>query len=84
MSKRLEPAKTVIERLGGPVRVSEICGVHESRPSHWMRPRDKKGTGGLIPAEYQQVLLDYAKAHGIDLKPADFFVGERNSIQLVA
>jgi hypothetical protein len=69
----LEPARTVIEKLGGYERVAAIVGRHPTRVYRWMRPVSAGGTGGLVPAKYQVVLMDYARDHGICLKATDFF-----------
>lgn len=69
----LEPARTVVAKLGGIQAAAEAAGVHFSRVYGWMYSREKRGTGGIIPAEHQAKLLAWAKAHGRRLKPADFF-----------
>jgi hypothetical protein len=68
----MEPAHSIIKRLGGPSRVAEIVGVHRTRVSNWARPPHKGGTGGAIPHWHVAKLLDHARAHGIDLTEADF------------
>lgn len=69
----LEPAKTVIDKLGGYERVATIVGRHPTRVYRWMRPISAGGTGGLIPAKFQGMLLDHARANGITLRERDFF-----------
>jgi hypothetical protein len=68
----MEPAATIIHKLGGPTFVAAIVGVHRTRVSNWMRPREKGGTGGNIPHWHAAKLLAYAKANNIDLAPIDF------------
>ena len=70
----LEPAKTVIDKLGGYELVASIIGRHPTRVYRWMRPVSAGGTNGLVPAKYQGVLLDWARANGVRLRPQDFFV----------
>lgn len=72
----LEPAKTIIEKCGGAKVVARALGVDVSAVVRWRLPRDRTGTGGLIPAKHQAALLQHAKDAGIDLTPADFFVTE--------
>ena len=67
----MEPAKTIIERLGGEAKVSEITGTSFTAPYRWQHSKQKRGTGGLIPQKYHRLLLDYAAANGIDLKAED-------------
>jgi hypothetical protein len=69
----MEPAATIISRLGGEKTVSEITGRAYTAPYRWQHPVGKGGTGGLIPQKHHVALLDYARAHGIELTPADFF-----------
>jgi hypothetical protein len=68
----MEPAATIIKRLGGPTAVAQIAGVHRTRVSNWTRARAKGGTGGVIPHWHVGKLLDYARDHEIPLEPTDF------------
>ncbi len=68
----MEPAATVIDRLGGPKVVSEITGAAYTAPYRWQYPRDKGGTGGLIPQKHHLTLLSYAQENGIPLSASDF------------
>ncbi len=68
----MEPAATIIARLGGEKVVSEITGRAYTAPYRWQHPIAKGGTGGLIPQRLHIILLDYARANGIELSPADF------------
>lgn len=68
----MEPARSIIARLGGEKIVSEITGRAYTAPYRWQQPFEKGGTGGLIPQRLHVKLLDYAAANGIALAPADF------------
>ncbi len=68
----MEPAHTIIAKLGGHAQVSVITGTAYTAPYRWTYSRDRNGTGGTIPQRYHLILLDYAWAHGIDLRPGDF------------
>jgi hypothetical protein len=76
----LEPARTVIEICGGARRVSDLCGRELSRVYRWTYAREKGGTGGLIPSEVQPLLLEQARAAGIDLRPEHFFVTKTGDV----
>ena len=76
--KHLDPAKSIIAKIGID-KVSEITGKHVSRVYRWMYPKDRGGTGGLIPQGDAPALLAYAKANEIDLSPADFFAVRENA-----
>lgn len=68
----MEPAASIILRLGGEAKVSEITGRAYTAPYRWQHPVERGGTGGLIPQRLHVKLLDYARANGIPLSAADF------------
>jgi hypothetical protein len=71
-TEHLEPARTIIEKLGGVEVVAKITGKDESRVYRWMYSTARGGTNGAIPSELIFGLLDYAAAKGIKLRPTDF------------
>lgn len=68
----MEPASTIIDRLGGPNKVASIAGVHRTRVSNWKRPKAGGGTGGAIPFKHVPALLAAAKDMGVELSTDDF------------
>jgi len=68
----MEPATTIIRRLGGPPVVSKITQTAYTAPYRWQSPREKGGTGGNIPQKYHRKLLAYARSRRIRLRAADF------------
>lgn len=54
--------------------MADVLGVHRSTVYHWTWPRQRGGSGGVIPAKYVAPLIRHARANGIKLKPADFAV----------
>ena len=68
----MEPAASIISKLGGDTKVAEIVGVHRTRVANWKRPRAGGGTGGTIPFKHVPALLAAAKALGQDLSADDF------------
>ncbi|MGV1803467.1 hypothetical protein ACQZ6A_16500 [Agrobacterium vitis] len=68
----IEPAKSIVSKFGVSL-AAEITGRHVSRVYRWMYPRDRGGTGGVIPHADALALLEYAKTHGLDLSPVEFF-----------
>lgn len=68
----MEPARTIIRKLGGPNKVSEVAGVHRTRVSNWARPKEAGGTGGNIPFKHVPALLAHAREIGVDLSANDF------------
>ncbi|MFG1334009.1 hypothetical protein V5F41_22495 [Xanthobacter autotrophicus] len=69
----LDPAKTVITKLGGPAAVAGITKRNLSRVYRWMYPAERGGTGGCIPQSEAQKLLEHARSSGLDLSAEDFF-----------
>lgn len=57
----LEPAYTVIEKLGGKSTVSEQLGLDKSTLSRWCQPKPD-GTGGVIPQRHWAGLMEMARA----------------------
>ncbi|WP_375680540.1 MULTISPECIES: hypothetical protein [unclassified Bartonella] len=62
------PARLIIKYLGGFKTVATIVQRDVSSVSRWH---------SFIPAKHQQKILTYARDHGIDLRPEDFFYPER-------
>lgn len=69
----MEPARTIITKLGGVAAVSRLARVHRTRVSNWMRPKERGGTGGIIPQRHIRCLLDAAQRSGVALTAEDFF-----------
>lgn len=70
--EHLEPARSIIAKIGVE-KMSEITGKHVSRVYRWMHPKEKGGTGGLIPQSDQPAILKYARDARIKLSERDFF-----------
>lgn len=51
-----------------------MTGRNETRVRRWTYPADRGGTGGLIPAEVQTLLMGASRERGLDLRPEHFFV----------
>jgi hypothetical protein len=75
----LEPAASIALKLGGLENLASAAGVSLSRASRYRQSKDKGGTGGLIPSNRQQRILDWAQQHGVKLGPSDFFSASRSS-----
>lgn len=80
MSERnLEPASTVIAKIGGVDVAAKVTGKHVSRIYRWTYPREKGGTGGVIPHDDATKLLKHASEHKLELTAADFFMVESST-----
>lgn len=66
-------AENVISKCGGHRVVAEMLGIHLSRVYRFTHPKERGGTGGIIPSRHQSTLLTEARRRGIDLSPSDFF-----------
>ena len=56
----LDPAYTVIEKLGGKATVAERLELDKSTLSRWCQPKPM-GTGGIIPQRYWPQLIEMAR-----------------------
>lgn len=63
-------ASNVIAKCGGHQAVADALGINVSRVYRFTYGPDRGGTGGLIPARHQSILLTKFKDK---LEPADFF-----------
>jgi len=68
----MEPARSIITKLGGEGAVALICGTALSAPYRWQYARERGGTGGLIPQRHHRPLMDYAQAQRIPLVAEEF------------
>lgn len=71
----MNPAQDIVARCGGVAVVAEWLGLDRSWVLRWSYPKDRGGTGGLIPARHQGPLMLRARREGIDL-PAELFFAE--------
>lgn len=77
----LEPAHGVVRKFSDPdgklssgiKRVASIAGVDTTRVYRWMAPKERGGTGGIIPSKAQMKLFEHARREQIPLSPSDFF-----------
>lgn len=72
---RLDPARSIVARLGGEAVVKDIAKVSVSTAYCWQYPREHGGTGGTIPQRHHRAILAYAKENKIALKAEDFLPG---------
>ncbi len=68
----MEPASTIVKRLGGPATVAAAVGTALTAPYRWQYPRAKGGTNGVIPQRHHRALIEFAKANAIALSAEDF------------
>ncbi|MDQ0132634.1 hypothetical protein J2T08_000535 [Neorhizobium galegae] len=69
---RCEPANTIIIKFKGLKPLAEVTDVSVHTVMRWRMPKEKGGTGGVVPHWHVDAILQAAKSKGIDLKPTDF------------
>lgn len=70
------PASNIITICGGVAIVAQWTGLNRTSVLRWTHPKERGGTGGIIPAKHQAELLRRAKAAGKRLFPSDFFAAD--------
>lgn len=68
-----EPASSIINRCGGVPTVARWLGLNRTSVLRWTHPRERGGTGGLVPSKHQTDLMEKAREAGVSISPADFF-----------
>jgi hypothetical protein len=69
---RCEPANTIIQKFGGLSALAEVAGVSAHSVMRWRTPRERGGTGGVIPHWHVPKLLAEAEKRKIKVRAADF------------
>jgi hypothetical protein len=76
----MEPAISLITKIGngnfakGVNRLHLWTGIKKDAIYRWRYPVEKGGTGGVVPSQHQQKILDAARREGVPLTTADFFL----------
>lgn len=65
----MEPAQSIIDKLGGPAAVAAMAKVHRTRPYGWLKT-------GIIPLQHIPKLVAAARAKRIKLSTDDFMPRE--------
>lgn len=68
----MEPASTIIKKLGGEARVAQATKTAFTAPYRWQYPKSKGGTDGVIPQKHHRSLLALAREQGVDLNADEF------------
>jgi len=71
-NRAMEPAQTIIRKLGGPSVVARVVGVHRTRVSSWKRSRASGGTDGQVPQRHISKLFTFAREQDVELSVNDF------------
>jgi len=76
----MEPASSIVKKLGGTSKVAEIVSRHPTRVSNWKRPRSVGGTGGQIPQSLHRTILRAAEQLGVPISAEDLLPYESNDL----
>ena len=76
----MEPAKSIIKKLGGEKVVSQITGTSYTAPYRWQHPVAKGGTGGAIPQKHIPALMAHARQVQVALDASEFFAADASGI----
>lgn len=71
----LDPARSIIDRLGGAHAVAAMTGRHVTRVRRWTYPRERRGSDGIIPLPEALKIIENAADGKIGLTMDDFVVG---------
>ena len=80
----MEPAHTIIKKLGGEAVVAKVTGTAFTAPYRWQHSRSKGGCDGRIPQKHVPLLLAYAREQGIELTAEEFLAPSRLAEREVA
>lgn len=75
----MEPASTIISKLGGPSRLARELGLHRVTVAKWKRPREAGGTGGMIPNRHMRAILNAARDSGVEISAECFLPADDES-----
>jgi len=71
----LSPAAYVLMIFNGVRATARVAGRSPSSVCKWNKPKEQRGTNGLIPTKAQPILLDKARDLGLDLTAEDLIFG---------
>jgi hypothetical protein len=69
---RCEPANTIITKFKGLKPLAEVTNVKAHTVMRWRMPKEKGGTGGVVPHWHIPAILAAARERGLDIRPSDF------------
>lgn len=81
--QHLTPAEYVIRKFGGVRKTAFAIGRDPGSVSKWRLPKEKRGTGGLIPGLAQAAILKAAKEKGLDITADDLIHGRTVKTRIV-
>ena len=75
MQKRetCDPARSVVEKFGGPYELAGSLGLNPTAVYYWMWPKSDGGANGVIPLGKWEQILAAAKQKKVKLKLQDLY-----------
>lgn len=61
------PAAQVIEAFGGVRPTARVLELNPSTVCRWQKPKEQRGSGGLIPSEHHARILRESRARQLPL-----------------
>jgi hypothetical protein len=81
MTRKLTPADVVFAKIGPPAVVAGIIGKDRTTVTQWRYGRPRRPAGDIPSDEDKRALLNYARAHGIDLTAEELIFGAELVVQ---
>jgi hypothetical protein len=69
--KNLDPAYSVISKIGGYRPTARMLGISPSAVFRWTLSANLQGGGGAIPQKHWQSIIDHAKQNKLDISVLD-------------
>lgn len=74
-SVHLNPAQYVLFIFGGLRRTARLLELNHSSILRWSRPKERNGTGGIIPSWHRHLILTLAQQWDLDITSHDLDFG---------
>jgi hypothetical protein len=71
-NNHMNPAASIISKVGSPEKVARITGADYTRVCRWRYPEARSGTGGIVPHMAAMKLLRWSKRYGKGLRASHF------------
>ena len=76
----LQPAHDIIAALGGNAAVGKRCNVARATVWKWSQPKERGGTGGIIPGEHANTIIEAGREIGLDVPLSTFVPGATEAL----
>ena len=67
-----QQAQRIVDKFGGPRRLAYAAGLEPSRVYRWLYPKDRGGTGGIIPSSAVSLVQVAALMANVELTAEDW------------